>query len=538
MSSSKNLLSSLPKLPSIAQVDAEKIRRGGLREFIKKAWHVVEPATAFVPNWHIDAIADHLEAVSRGEIKRLLITIPPRHMKSLSTSVFWPAWEWTFAPSIRWLFSSYAESLAIRDALKTRRLITSDWYRARWGHLFELTSDQNVKGRYDNNHTGYRISMGLSGAITGEGGDRIAVDDAHNIKEADSDQVRKSVLTWWDEVMSTRFTDPATTARVITMQRVHEKDLAGHVLESGKWEHLRIPAELDSQRTTTVIGWEDPRKEEGELLWPKRFTQEVLDDLKEDLGSFAYAGQFQQTPMPRVGADFKSEWFRYYTGWPEKIVTSDGRVMPLESLRRFATMDLAVSKRHTADYTVIASWGVFPTKKWEIFLLGLFRKRIGGHQYAKEMEKAIDEYNLMYVVIEDAGMQLAIIEQAVEDGLRVKGIEADQDKRARALAATPVFEAGRVHFPRGAPFMPVLENELLQFPKGDHDDQVDAVAYAMAMGKAVARSAPRPLKMKSKEPAQRGLGVPAWMKENQRKAERARRGRGAQLREELKGLQP
>jgi hypothetical protein len=229
------------------EIDREMATRS-LGEFVRQAWPIVEPSTPFVPGFHIDAIVEHLEAVTRGQIRNLLINVPPRHMKSLLVSVFWPAWEWIRWPERRWLFSSYAASLSIRDSLKCRRLIESPWYQARWGDRFALTSDQNTKTRFDNSRSGYRIATSVGGTATGEGGDRIVCDDPHNVGEVASDSVRKGALEWWDVVMSTRVNDPKTSAMVIVMQRCHQRDLSGHLLEKGNFEHLCLPAEYEGPR--------------------------------------------------------------------------------------------------------------------------------------------------------------------------------------------------------------------------------------------------------------------------------------------------
>ena len=276
-----------------------------LSEFIRGAWRILEPVTPYVHGWHIDAICEHLAAVTHGQIRNLLINIPPRHMKSLSVSVFWPMWVWTFRPEMRWLFSAYAESLSIRDSLKCRRLIQSLWYQSQWGNVFQLTSDQNVKGRFENSRTGYRLATGVGGSATGEGGDIVVVDDAHKTHEAESEQVRENVLIWWDETMSTRLNNPNTGAKVIVMQRIHENDLSGHVLEQGGYEHLCLPAEYEPTSYVTGIGWSDPRQMEGELIWPQRFNSTAIADLKRDLGVYGSAGQLQQRPVPRGGGMFQ-----------------------------------------------------------------------------------------------------------------------------------------------------------------------------------------------------------------------------------------
>jgi len=277
----------------------------------------VDPAD-YIHNWHIDAICDHLEAITNQEILRLLITIPPRHMKSISVSVAWPAWSWIKRPEIQFLFSSYAGSLSIRDSVKCRRLIQSPLYQARWGQNFSLTSDQNAKQRYDNNHGGYRLATSVDGALTGEGGDILVVDDPHNVREVESDVVRQSVIDWWKEAMSTRLNSMETGAKVIIQQRTHELDLAGYVLEhESDWVHLNLPAEHEkTNRCKTVLPWEDPRKEEGELLYPERFSRKAIIELTETLGIYGSSAQLQQRPVPRGGSMFEAEMFEIVPAMP------------------------------------------------------------------------------------------------------------------------------------------------------------------------------------------------------------------------------
>ena len=225
-----------------------------LAGFVRVMWPSFDPAT-FIPNWHIDAICEHLEAVSYGEIKRLLINIPPRHMKSIAVSVAWPAWVWAqqrlrgyplLGPQVNFLFASYAQALSVRDAVKSRRLMTGRMYRRLFGDRFEFVGDQNTKTRFENNHRGVRIATSVDALLTGEGADIICVDDPHNVREAESEAVRESVLVWWDEAMSTRLNDPRTGAYVVIMQRVHARDLSGHILAKNNkdWTHLCLPGRV------------------------------------------------------------------------------------------------------------------------------------------------------------------------------------------------------------------------------------------------------------------------------------------------------
>ena len=267
MKNSSNLETLLRRRSILDEIDAERALRS-LREFVRQTWVIVEPSTPFVPGWHIDAIIEHLEAVTCGQIRNLLINVPPRHMKSLLVSVLWPAWEWIVHPERRWLCSSYAASLSIRDSTKCRRLIESPWYRRFWEDRFALTTDQNTKSRFDNDRSGYRIATSVGGAATGEGGDRIVCDDPHNVQEAESDSIRNGTTSWYDVVMSTRVNDPRTAAKVVVMQRCHQRDLSGHLLAQGGWDLLCLPAEYEGPTRATSIGFVRPASESGSYYGP------------------------------------------------------------------------------------------------------------------------------------------------------------------------------------------------------------------------------------------------------------------------------
>src|SRR5713226_9664758 len=292
-------------------VKMEKARRS-LKAFMMQASPVLEPGTELVEGIHIDAICCHLQAVTEGRIPHLILTVPPAHAKSLLTGVFGPAWGWFEHPESRWWFSSYREPLAVRDSLKCRRLIESDWYQQRWGNRFQLREDQNQKQRFENDRTGYRVVVPMS-AGTGERGDYIVVDDPHSVDQATSDTERTAAVEWWNGSMSTRLNHPSQGHKIVIQQRLHEADLTGDLLTRGGYEHLCLPAEFEpASRCQTSIGWTDPRSTSGELLWPQRIDQAALEAFKTTLGSYRYAGQFQQRPAPADGGMLKRHWWRYW----------------------------------------------------------------------------------------------------------------------------------------------------------------------------------------------------------------------------------
>jgi len=489
----KNSSSFAPLLtrPSLREeIDSEfATRRFG--EFVRQAWAVVEPSTPFVPGWHIDAIIEHLEAVTRGEIRNLLINVPPRHMKSLLVSVFWPPWEWIRFPERRWLYSSYAASLSIRDSLKCRRLIESPWYQRLWGDRFALTSDQNTKGRFDNSRSGYRLATSVGGAATGEGGDRIVCDDPHNVQEAESDSIRKTALDWWDVVMSTRVNDPKTAAKVVVMQRCHQRDLSGHLLEQGNWEHLCLPAEYEEPKRTTSIGWSDPREQPSELLWPERFGPQEIEELKVSLGSYAAAGQLQQRPSPAGGGIFKRHWFRYWQPrganlLPVVVRLPDGTLQSIPAVdqprsfdEQIQSWDCAFKDLETSDYVVGQVWG----RVGAIFLLGdQIRARMDCPATVKAVRDLSNKWPQTYAkLIEDKANGSAVIQMLQYEIAGILPVNPEGGKVARAAAVSPLVEAGNVYLPHpdSAPWVKDFIEECAAFPNSAHDDQVDAMTQAL-----------------------------------------------------------
>lgn len=474
---------SVTRLPTPEQIATERARRS-LREFIRQAWPVVEPGSPYVPGWHLNAICEHLEAVTRREIRRLLINVPPRSGKSLTVSVFWPAWVWATRPETRWLYSSYAQSLSTRDNVRCRRLVESQWYRQRWGEVFRLTSDQNVKVRFENDRTGVRIATSVGGSATGEGGDVIVCDDPHKVEEAHSNTVREGVLGWWDETMNTRLNDPRTGAMVVIMQRVHERDLAGHVLAQGGWTHLCLPAEFEA---THPFAWpDDPRNEPGELLCPERIGAQELAELKRSLGAYGAAGQLQQRPAPAGGGIFERSAWRYYD--------PGGRLPEFEQVLQ--SWDLTFTGAASSDYVVGQVWGLHGADK---YLLRQVRERMEFTATIDAVRRATVWVDERYprqrghaILVEHAANGAALLDVLGSEIPGLIPVVPRGDKVARARAITPQIEAGNIYLPgRGNAdatgydrdttpgWVQALIEEAAAFPNAAHDDAIDAMAQAV-----------------------------------------------------------
>ncbi len=511
----------------IHQQDDVELAESSLHEFVKQAWHVVEPTTVFQDSWHIGAICDHLQAVSDGEIRNLIINVPPRCMKSLAVSVFWPCWHWIEHPSSRWLFASYAGRLSARDSVKCRDIIRSSWYEERWGKIYSLKDDQNVKTRFENTETGLRLATSVGATATGEGGDFLVVDDCHNVEQAQSDSVRQGQIDWFDTTLSTRGNNPKTVAKVVVMQRLHELDLTGHLLENhaDEWEYLCLPMEYEpSRHCVTSIGWEDPRASDriSDLLWPDQFGEPEIASLRSNLGAYAAAGQLQQRPAPDTGGMFQRSNYRYFKvieatddditkrvagqsvedieadiiyGVAQsgeaiyELATDDGPRRYFESdCQLWQTADTALKTGQENDYTAIAT--IVITPDYRILIREMIREKVPvPKQFDLLMAQRAKWPTLRFQAVESAASGIGLIQQGQMEGCPFKELKADRDKITRAVPLATFIENHRVYHLAGAAWLAVYEDELANFPVGAHDDQVDAVAHGALLVATKARAA-------------------------------------------------
>lgn len=476
------------------RIVVEESRRAceeSLYTFVQEAWHIIEPGVEFVNGEHIQQICRHLEAITRGDIRFLLINIPPRHAKSTIVCVMWPCWEWTQQPQNKYLCASYSSLLSTRDNLKSRRLMQSAWYQARWGKAFRFTSDQNQKMRFENDHTGYRIASSVGGTATGEGGNRLILDDPHAAMEAQSDAVRESDIEWFDQTWSTRMNDPKKDASVVIMQRLHMGDVSGRILEMGGWEHLCFPFEYDGIRRKTVLGYYDTRTKKNQLLWPARFGPTELHRLKRSLGEYGTAGQLQQLPAPAEGGILKPDFIRL---WP-----SDEPLPQLTYVLQ--SYDTAHTNKKQNDPSAQSTWGVFFYKKeYHVLLLDAWSE---FYTFPKLRTKAIREWRSEYggdrsdpanpsrrpdlVLVEAKASGYSLLQDLVLAKVACAKFDpGDLDKVARAHIVAPVLSAGYVWVPESgkhpgewATWAEDFKKQLQAFPNAEHDDYVDTFTQAL-----------------------------------------------------------
>jgi predicted phage terminase large subunit-like protein len=459
-------------------LELTRARCDSLAGFVREAWHILEPTQRYVHNWHIDAICQHLEAVTAGRVNRLLINVPPGSSKSLIVSVMWPAWEWgpKGLRSLRYLATSFNEGPVKRDTRKHRDLTISDWYRQLWP---DVVLTRTGETSFANSSTGTREGVAF-GSLTSQRGDRLIIDDPHSTETAESEAERTATTRKFREGATNRLNDQDKSAIVVVMQRLHEEDISGVIEKFAMgYVHLMLPMEYEPERAReNAIGFADPRGDDGELLDPERFPRHVVEGLKRDMGSYAFAGQYQQRPTAREGGLFKRAWFRFV-----------GEV-PAGSRKRVRAWDWAATKKTTTNRPDWSA-GVRVSRGSDgMFLIEHVQRFQGSPMEVQATTKAVavsDGTSTTVRITQDPGQAgKAQVETAIRDlaGFSVVSKPATGDKATRATPAAVQCEAGNVAIlrtgdeDRDAWIEPFLA-EVTLFPAGAHDDQVDAFADAI-----------------------------------------------------------
>lgn len=465
-----------------------------LAEFVVAAWHVVEPLTPLVWNWHLQVMCDHVEAVLLGPelakerfgawTQNLLINVPPGTMKSLIVSVFAPAWVWLWRPSWRSVFASANPRVALRDSVRCRDLVESDWYKKTFLPGWTLAEDQNAKGNFKNSSGGFRLAISVNAKVTGDRADALFVDDPLDAADAPSKVARDGVIFWLDQAFSNRVAQPKTATRIMIMQRLHEDDPSGHVLASGEYQHLCLPMHFERNGPSsrpTFIGFVDPRTTEGELLFPQRFDAAVLDAERKRLGSAGYAGQMQQRPTPQAGNRFQREWWRFWSSDPARKARPRGCTEApskvLARLDRFETVigswDCAFKDTDGSDYVCGVVIGVQGADR---YILDVYRERAGFAETVRAVKQQRQDWKPHEILIEDKANGSAVVETLKSEIVGVIAVNPQGGKESRAAVLEPQVEAGNWFLPEGAEWLEDFVDEFASFPLGRHDDQVDAIS--------------------------------------------------------------
>ena len=475
-------------LAVINKREEREAQRNSLLRFVQYFWPILEPKTPLVLGWPLEAICEHLEAVTRGDIKRLLINVSPGFMKSLLCSVFWPAWEWAIGhPNYRYVMFSYSASLTVRDNNRFRDLMMHPSFVDLWGDAFSLKKVGEIL--ISNDKTGWKLASSVGGVGTGERGDRVILDDGHNIKEAESETIRTETVRWFRESISNRLNDMEESAIIVIGQRVHDDDVSGAIItnEMG-YTHLMIPMEYDPLRhCETEIGWSDPRDTDFELAWPERFPERVVTTIKRDIGSYAFAGQYQQSPEPRGGGIFKRDHWQLYPPEKEKFDADGKPLVKLEYPQMdfiMASLDTAMATKEENDYSALVVLGCWTDFKGipKCMLMDAWQERLEFTPLVERILKTCKLRKIDLLLIESKANGQSVAQEirrlTAGNEWAVKLDDPKGDKVSRANSVEHLFENKLIYAP-DRKWADMVINQMAKFPHVTHDDIVDAMVAGL-----------------------------------------------------------
>ncbi len=446
--------------------------------FLHQSFCTLNSGYNFIDNWHIRLLAEYLQAVETGHLHRLIINMPPRYLKSLCISVAWPAWILGATPNKRIIVASYASSLSIKHSLDCRHLITSPWYNWIYPNT-KLMKGQNEKQKFVTTAHGFRMATSVGGAVTGEGGDILIVDDPLNPLQAESKLFRNLTNRWFEHSFSSRLNDKNKGAIVIVMQRLHHEDLSGFLLQKGNWELLELAA-IATKTKFYYCNKFTYRRSQGTALHPQRENISMLKRIKREMGSYAFAAQYQQQPITDAGAMVKRAWLQYYH--PQDIA----------DIISNTTLHERYESPHSTSAAIIQSWDTAikagcnndPTTCITImcynnryYLLDILREWLEYPKLYHRLTKLAQQWKPQAILLEDKASGQSLIQDLRHSTtLPIIACTPVYDKITRFAATTPIIESGRLWLPRNAVWLAEFEQELLSFPNSKYDDQIDALS--------------------------------------------------------------
>jgi predicted phage terminase large subunit-like protein len=448
------------------QLVLQALLASNLTSFTEFAFGVVRPDILFKPNWHLEAVTYKLSQIANGEVRRLIVTLPPRNLKSLCASVALPAWFLGRNPSERVVVVSYSDFLARSHANDFRLLVNHPTYQAAFPAMrLARDTDREIV----TTKRGKRIATSIDGTLTGLGGNLIIIDDPLKLGDAMSEAVRTRVIEWYRSTLLSRGDDKSAARIVLVMQRVHQNDLAGYLQEQGGFEVLNLPAIAQREETFRLGNGRTYTRQRGELLHPEQEPAHVLAELKREMGPIAFSAQYQQSPIPPGGTIIKRKWLAPY----DEIHQQAGD-------RIIMSWDIALSETETGDYSACV---VLLRRREVFYILEVVRGRFPFDLLKRKVMEVKKRYGSpSTLLVEDSPISRGLIQSLREQSINVTAYKPDTDKRARVIAQSDLFAGGSVRFPRRAPWLEDFTAELLAFP-GRHDDQVDALTQGLAWGR-------------------------------------------------------
>ena len=445
----------------------DALLRQHLPAFIRKCFQTVCPGESYQHSWYIDCLAWHLEQCLNGRIKRLIITMLPRHLKSISASVAFPAWALGHDPTLQIICVSYSQKLTEKFSRDGQAIMQSPWYR----RLFPGTRLSRRKSSADEMETtrkGVRYSTSIGGTLTGRGGNIIIIDDPLKLDEAMSEAEREAVNQWFDTTCYSRLNNKKEDVIIIVTQRSNVNDLVAHVMEKEEWTVVNIPAIPDEDTRYQIGDDEHYDRPAGELLNPAREDEETLAKIRANLGSYNFEAQYQQRPMPPEGNLLKRRWLRWYSDLPDWS----------EFEHVAQSWDTAGSSKELSSYSVCTTWGVID---WDYYLIDVVRERLEYPDLKRRVVSEARKYTADIVLVEYAGSGRSLIQDLRRRGpVPLRPVRPEKDKVTRLAAQSAKIEGGQVHLPENAPWLDEFLREVLAFPNSRYNDQVDSLSQALA----------------------------------------------------------
>lgn len=438
------------------------------RDFLaltEHAFTVVRPNTLLKRNWHLEALAHKLAQVASGEVRRLIVTMPPRNLKSLFASVALPAWFLGHNPSERVVAVSYSDLLARAHANDFRRVVNDPLYQAAFPNMrLARDTDREIMTTL----RGRRYATSIEGTLTGLGGNLVIIDDPLKQDDAHSEAVRARTIEWYRSTLLSRPDDKQVARIVLVMQRVHQDDLAGYLQDQGGFEILSLPAIAPRTENYALGNGRIYVRQQGEILNPAHEPAAVLRELKREMGPIAFSAQYQQCPIPPGGNIIKRKWLATYDALPIRE-RGDQIIM---------SWDIALSEEEKGDYSACV---VLLRRREVFFVLDVIRQRLRFDDLRRKILDVKRQYGGT-LLIEDSPIGVGLIQSLEESALNVTRYRPESDKRSRLIAQSDLFAGGSIRLPKAAPWLEDFTAELLAFP-GRHDDQVDALTQGLAWGR-------------------------------------------------------
>lgn len=445
----------------------EALLRTDLASFIEKCFMSIDRSQNYVRSWHIEVIADYLQKCERGEITRLIINLPPRSLKSLCATVAFPAWLMGRDPNRRIITVSYAEDLSNKHARDCRSVMDSAWYKDTFRST-RINPNKRTENEFETTKGGYRLSTSIGGTLTGRGGSFIIIDDPLKPQDALSDNKRNNCNQWYDNTLFSRLDNKETGCIIVVMQRVHLDDLVGYVQNNEEWTVLNLPAIAKKPEEYRLLNGKIFTRSVGQVLNPALESRFTLDKIKANIGSYNFSSQYQQEPIPSSGNIINFDWFKYYDTIPEakrwdKVIQS---------------WDTGMTAHDGSDYSACIT--IRDIDRQNFYILDVYRAKLDFPSLKKKILEMKEKYQADKVVIEDKGAGMSMIQQLQSECcFYTVAYKPEGSKEDRICAQSALIEAGAVHIPPNARWIDNFRNEVISFPYGRNDDQIDALSQGL-----------------------------------------------------------